>query len=101
MGRGEPELVDAPPPVAKIERVPPPPPGDGCLWQDGRWERTAGTWDWVPGTWVEVEEGCHFAPPETAWSTGQGTGQLYYSRGRWYRSATSEPCKDPPPCKPP
>lgn len=96
---GAPVPVDVAPPVARIERLPPRPPEGSCLWLDGRWERAAGTWEWTPGAWVIPPPGCHFAPPETTWRAGAGAGHLYYSRGRWYRSATSEPCGEPTPCR--
>jgi hypothetical protein len=91
-----PIIVDTPPPPARIERIPDDPGGD-CAWLDGLWDWTGQTWEWTAGRWVVPPAGCHFALPASAWVPTTGRGQLFYTRGRWYRDGGGS-CPEPRPC---
>ena len=93
-----PIVVEAAPPPAKVETVPPD-PGAPCAWLDGRWEWAEDTWAWSPGAWVTPPKDCHFAAPEARWvPTVAGPGLLFYFPGRWYRDSADAACGEARAC---
>ena len=92
-----PQLVDVPPPPAKVERIPPD-PGKPCAWFDGRWEWVGEAWEWTAGGWVVPPPGCHFATAESGWAAGTDRSLLFYVPGRWYPDEGGKPCPEPRAC---
>ena len=92
-----PILVDAPPPPAKIEHVPPD-PGAPCAWLDGQWGWVGETWEWTPGAWVVPPADCHFVPGRFGWAEGADRSLLFFAPGRWYHDESSATCAAPAAC---
>lgn len=75
-------IVPYPPPVARVERVPPQPYRD-TVWIDGGWEWSGRDYAWRDGRWVlPPEPGARYAPATTIRSPN---GPLYFHPGQWYR----------------
>jgi WXXGXW repeat (2 copies) len=90
--------VDVPPPPIRIENVPPQPNSD-CLWADGRWRRSDGQWQWVPGAWVRPLKTCYYAEPLLVWIPSvDGRGVLFHTDGEWYDRSTGTLCQPPVNC---
>lgn len=87
-------LVEYPPPPAHVEAVPVD-PGKPCVWVDGHYEWLGRRWQWQPGDWYIVAEGCHRAGPRLAWAPEGGA--LYYTPPAFY-TETGRKCADPKQC---
>ncbi|MBM4356523.1 MAG: hypothetical protein FJ096_00275 [Deltaproteobacteria bacterium] len=75
--------VPYPPPVARVEQLPPR-PSARAVWLDGSWEWTGSGYEWQRGRWAEPP------PGGTRHASGgivrSPTGALYYYPTRWYRA---------------
>ncbi len=72
-----PTYIDVPPPQQEIITAAPSP---AYVWVAGQWERTADSWSWTPGAWVQ--------PPlsNAYWAPGywqHNNGQFLWSSGHW------------------
>lgn len=84
--------VDYPPPPARAEYVPTPPPA-GAMWLDGEWTWQGKRWAWKQGRWVIPPAGARYSP----WTTTRDRlGTLYFAEGRW-RDAKGAELPDPKP----
>jgi hypothetical protein len=78
--RGDPFVrVPYPPPVARVELVPPQ-PSDDAVWVDGFHRFVGGDYRWTPGDWVVPARGMKYAPPMTV---RLDDGSLVYYEGKW------------------
>jgi hypothetical protein len=78
-------VVPAPPPKAKVEFIPPTPPGEpNADWQPGHWRWVGvngATWQWVPGTYVLPPPGYnHWVPGQWVLQAG---GAWTWVEGHW------------------
>lgn len=72
-----PTYIAVPPPQQEIITTAPAP---SYVWVSGQWERTAGSWSWNPGAWVE--------PPlsNAYWTPGywrHNDGQFLWTSAHW------------------
>jgi hypothetical protein len=84
--------VQYPPPPARVEFVPPKPPGE-AVWIDGEWVWKARRWSWRSGRWVVPIPEARFSP----WAVVRGAdGTLYFASGAW-RDANGQEVPEPHP----
>ena len=77
----EPVTVPFPPPPAKVEVIPSPPPElKEPVWIDGEWQWKGSRWVWHAGQWELPVAGSYYAPPTTLRLTD---GTLLYYPGTW------------------
>lgn len=77
----EPMLVPYPPPPARVEVIPKPPPDmKKPVWVDGEWSWKGRRWVWQPGQWTEPYPGALYAPPATV---RLADGQIAWFPGSW------------------
>ncbi len=93
----EPERVKKPPPPAEVEVVPLR-RNDTCLYMDGYYKPTQGTWIWQQGEWVVPPADCYYAPPETHYEKVTGGTTLVHRKGVWLKNKGSGLCEDAQPC---
>lgn len=88
----QPVAVDSAPPPARIDEVRAAPRSE-CSWADGQWRFVDNRWQWEPGGWVQVPDGCYYADALVLWvPTPNGPGLLFYTEGQWY-TADAKVCK--------
>lgn len=81
-------VVPYPPPVTKIETVPPAPSDPRCLYLDGHWTFGGKDWQWMAGTWLLPPRGCAFARPRLFWhELGGDRSELRLRPGRWVQAS--------------
>ena len=80
------EVVPYPPPVARVETVPPR-EDERDVWIDGQWAWNGKTWRWLPGAWVKPPAGAYFTPSAVRRAAD---GQLYFAPATW-RAADGRP----------
>jgi hypothetical protein len=84
----EPVIVPYPPPPARVEVVPSPPPEmKSPVWTDGEWRWTGRRWVWQPGHWELPIANGYYAPPTTV---RLADGTLYYYPGDWKAANTKQ-----------
>jgi hypothetical protein len=72
--------IDAPPPPARVEEIPPRPRGVEAVWLDGEWVLRGSRFRWRRGRWAERVPGLAFAP----WSVVRAEdGRLFMAPGKW------------------
>lgn len=93
-------VVPYPPPLTKIQTVPPPPNDANCAYLDGYFSFTIQGWQWVEGSWVRPQPGCAFARPRLFWHTAQTDRyELRFRPGRWVRASNiTIECPPASPC---
>lgn len=93
-------VVPYPPPVTKVQTVPPAPTDGSCAYLDGYFVFSLQGWHWVEGTWVRVQPGCLFARPRLFWHTVQTDRfELRFRPGRWVRESNlAMECAPASPC---
>jgi hypothetical protein len=85
------ELVQFPPPPARVELIPDRPRA-GAVWIDGEWIWGGRRWGWQPGRWVMPIPGVGFA----RWCAArQADGSLFVAKGA-FRNARGEEVPSPP-----
>ncbi|MSP24135.1 MAG: hypothetical protein EXR75_03005 [Myxococcales bacterium] len=81
-----PLIVPYPPPVARVELIPPRRRQE-AVWLDGAWAWRVDRWSWTRGKWALVPEpGAYYAPPMTV---RRRNGELFHFAGQWHRADTS------------
>jgi hypothetical protein len=77
----EPVLVPYPPPPARVEVIPSPPPNlKDPVWIDGEWQWKGRRWVWQPGQWELPYADGYYALPTTV---RLADGTLVYYPGDW------------------
>jgi hypothetical protein len=77
----EPVIVPYPPPPARVEVIPSPPPNlKDPVWIDGEWQWRSRRWVWQPGRWELPSPDGYYAPPTTV---RLADGTLVYYAGDW------------------
>src|SRR5262245_56475058 len=81
----EPVTVPYPPPPAKVEVIPSPPPElKNPVWIDGEWLWRGRRWVWQAGQWELPLAGGYYASPTTV---RLADGTLLYYPGAWKEPA--------------
>jgi hypothetical protein len=75
--------VEGPPPTARLEELPPQPPGAGAraVWIDGAWIWRDGAWAWQPGAWAEPPPWAFYVRPKLV---RLANGALVWFPGHWH-----------------
>ena len=74
-------LVGSPPPLPKVEIVPPAPEKErGEVWLSGAWTWRDERWEWEKGRWVAPPSGASFAPPVVIYLDNK---QIAWIPGAW------------------
>lgn len=82
-------VVDALPPVSRIEHEPP--HRDGFVWAPGYWQWTGHFFHWVSGTWVVERRRSHWVADH--WD--QIGSQWHYVAGHWEPLAATYNARTP------
>jgi hypothetical protein len=91
------ELIEVsfPPPPARVELVPEPPPAAAAMWIDGEWTWRGRKWGWRAGYWTEGGAGLTYSPWQV---TRDDAGTLYFAPGAWH-DADGGVVESPPPLR--
>ncbi|MEZ4293696.1 MAG: hypothetical protein R3B70_01880 [Polyangiaceae bacterium] len=85
----EPILVPYPPPVPRVELIPPrPAQPPKTVWIDGQWIWRARVWEWQPGRWEPLYPGATYAPPAIVYLLDR---RIAWYAGKWHGAPPPPP----------
>jgi len=85
--------VEAPPPPARAEYVPPQPSVRGAVWLDGEWTLKRGRWAWRAGRWLVPPADSVFSP----WVFVRGVDGTPYVAPGVFRDRNGKAVDEPAP----